>query len=77
MTQGPLERLRHHVTGAIERGEKEAITEMPTRDTIAWVRMYNSLGCKIGIWDFDEWREELAKGYIEIQAGDRFSFDAD
>lgn len=23
----PLERLRHHVTGAIERGEKTAITE--------------------------------------------------
>lgn len=25
----PLERLRHHVTGAIERGEGEAITEQP------------------------------------------------
>lgn len=24
---GPLDRLRHHVTGAIERGEKQAITE--------------------------------------------------
>jgi hypothetical protein len=24
----PLERLRHHVTGAIERGEAEAITEV-------------------------------------------------
>jgi hypothetical protein len=27
----PLERLRHHVTGAIERGEKEPIREIPAR----------------------------------------------
>lgn len=26
-TSKPVERLRHHVTGAIERGEKEAIIE--------------------------------------------------
>lgn len=26
----PTERLRHHVTGAIERGEKQAITEVRT-----------------------------------------------
>lgn len=24
----PLEKLRHHITGAIERGEKEAIVEL-------------------------------------------------
>lgn len=27
----PLERLRHHVTGAIQRGEAEAIVEQPVR----------------------------------------------
>jgi hypothetical protein len=27
-----LERLRYHVTGAIERGESEAIVEIPARD---------------------------------------------
>jgi hypothetical protein len=26
---GPLERLRHHVSGAVERGEKEAIVNKP------------------------------------------------
>ncbi len=29
---GPLERLRHHVTGAIERGEGVAIVERPTAE---------------------------------------------
>lgn len=29
---GPLARLRYHVSGAIERGEKEAITEISARD---------------------------------------------
>lgn len=27
----PLDRLRHHVSGAIERGEGQAITEIPMR----------------------------------------------
>ena len=29
VSSSPLATLRHHVTGAIERGEKEAITEKP------------------------------------------------
>lgn len=29
----PLEALRHHVTGAIERGEAEAVTEVTARAT--------------------------------------------
>ena len=29
-TKGPLETLRHHVTGAIERGEKQAIISQPS-----------------------------------------------
>lgn len=33
----PLERLRHHVTGAIERGESLAIVEIPARpDTFGY-----------------------------------------
>lgn len=28
-TDGPLDRLRHHVSGAVERGEAEPITEVP------------------------------------------------
>ncbi len=31
----PLERLRHHVTGAIERGEAVAVVEQPARNP-AW-----------------------------------------
>lgn len=30
----PQELLRHHVTGAIERGEKEAIAEQTKKETI-------------------------------------------
>lgn len=30
----PLERLRHHVSGAIARGEAEAIVERPTHDAL-------------------------------------------
>jgi len=30
----PLERLKHHVTGAIERGEAIAIFEQPTRAAV-------------------------------------------
>lgn len=29
--QNPLERLKHHVTGAIERGEKQAIAAQPVK----------------------------------------------
>ena len=44
MTNTPLDRLRHHVTGAIERGEAEAIVEVTTKH-------YNYIdlgyGCKL------------------------------
>lgn len=32
----PLETLRHHVTGAIQRGEAEAITEIPAVPAPVW-----------------------------------------
>jgi hypothetical protein len=32
--EGPLARLRHHVTGAIERGEAEPIVEVPSPITV-------------------------------------------
>lgn len=31
-----MARLRHHVTGAVERGEAEPITEQPVDDRAAW-----------------------------------------
>jgi hypothetical protein len=33
ITKTPLERLRHHVTGAIERGEAEPVVEIATPAT--------------------------------------------
>jgi hypothetical protein len=43
-TNSPLARLRHHVTGAIERGEREAITEKPaTQHTLGpWALHYTN-----------------------------------
>ena len=39
MTSKPIERLRHHVTGAIERGEAQAITEQRAAHTPGpWIR---------------------------------------
>jgi hypothetical protein len=37
----PLERLRYHVSGAIERGEAEAITEIkPPFDSVTFIMEY-------------------------------------
>ena len=38
----PLERLRHHVTGAIERGEREPIIERPAEYRGAYSPLCNS-----------------------------------
>ena len=44
----PLERLRYHVTGAIERGEATPIIEVPARD--GWAVSYNGDDCR-SWWD--------------------------
>lgn len=44
----PHERLKHHVTGAVERGEAQAIVEVPARPAM-------TAYLAIGIWDgFEE-----------------------
>lgn len=35
--EDPLDRLRYHVSGAIERGEKEAIAEVPALNHVCCV----------------------------------------
>lgn len=40
----PVEVLRHHVIGAIERGEAVAIAGIPASDCTYLVRLENSLG---------------------------------
>jgi DNA mismatch repair ATPase MutS len=37
----PIERLRYHVTGAIERGEKVAIVEQPARPQLTPITLSN------------------------------------
>jgi len=51
----PQNRLRHHVTGAIERGEKEAIIEQPslTRHTP-------------GPWHVEKYQVPLGAGHYQI-----------
>lgn len=46
-TETPLERLRHHVTGAIERGEKDAIVEQAPDAT----RTDSLLDGWVNIWE--------------------------
>jgi hypothetical protein len=41
----PLETLRHHVTGAIERGEKEAIRGIPMVKCICGMWHNPNTGC--------------------------------
>jgi hypothetical protein len=41
----PLDRLRYHVTGAIERGEKTAITSLRVKCTDCEALVINGLPC--------------------------------
>jgi hypothetical protein len=50
MTDSPIDRLRHHVSGAIERGEAEAITALELPDLIAAVRAHAAQHYDAG-WD--------------------------
>lgn len=49
LAAGPLAALRHHVTGAIERGEAEAVVEVPVQKTFTVITVStntNSFGYK-------------------------------
>ena len=66
MSNKPLDRLRHHVTGAIERGEKQAITERkPMRCDQCEMLSINGVAChergcpNTGArWDGETWIEQ-------------------
>jgi len=60
----PLDRLRHHVTGAIERGEGTAIVEQPSRK--AFGPFYSVSVAPIGS------RIELAPHLDRWMMGDRY-----
>lgn len=55
----PLDRLRHHVTGAIERGEKTAITAAPAAGNMVELVLQRNT--------YKEQRDELLAALEELQ----------
>ena len=38
------------------------------------VQMFNSLGCLIGTWDYQDWVRDLMAGNCQVCPGDTFKF---
>jgi hypothetical protein len=55
--------------------EQDVTLSVVESDKPTQVRMYNGLGCEIGLWLFEEWCREMARGDIIIQVGDRFDME--
>lgn len=41
-------------------------------DEPSHVRMFNSIGCDLGVWPLDQWQMMIARGEIILQPGDKF-----
>ena len=54
MNNAPLNALRYHVTGAIERGEKEAIVEQTSMTKTAFLAAYEKALLNEYVWAADD-----------------------
>ena len=60
-----LDRLKHHVTGAIERGEKKAITAMVKHTPGPWKELKEY---PVADWQYEVANGDTRLGYLEWAA---------